>query len=64
MAWAICCGLSIMIELSQYIFSIGYAEVDDIINNTIGAALGILVMQTGTALVLFIKEKLHNNSYK
>lgn len=64
LAWAICCGLSIIIELSQYIFSIGYAEVDDVINNTIGAALGILIMQAGTALVIFIKEKLHNHGHK
>ena len=59
LAWAACFGLSVMIELSQYIFSIGYAEVDDVINNTIGSALGISVMRAGTALVLYIKEKLH-----
>lgn len=59
LAWTACFGLSVMIELSQYIFSIGYAEVDDVINNTIGSALGISVMRVGTALVLYIKEKLH-----
>ena len=64
LAWAACFGLSVMIELSQYIFSIGYAEVDDVINNTIGSALGISVMRAGTALVLYIKEKLHNHSHK
>ena len=32
--------LSLLIELSQYIFSLGRAEVDDIICNTLGAAFG------------------------
>lgn len=59
LAWVACFGLSVMIELSQYIFSIGYAEVDDVIDNTIGSALGISVMRAGTGLVIYIKEKLH-----
>ncbi len=37
----ISCGLSIFIELSQFIFKLGYAEVDDVIHNTLGCAIGL-----------------------
>lgn len=36
--------LSLGIEISQYLWNLGYAETDDIINNTIGMALGVGVM--------------------
>jgi len=36
--------LSLIIEMSQYFWNLGYAEVDDIINNTVGMALGVSVM--------------------
>ena len=32
--------LSISIELSQYIFNLGWCEVDDVISNTLGAMIG------------------------
>lgn len=32
--------LSLCIELIQYIFTLGYCEVDDVLNNSIGAVLG------------------------
>ena len=35
--------LSIGIELTQYIFRLGYCELDDVLNNTIGAAIGALL---------------------
>lgn len=35
-------GLSASIETVQYIFSIGYTEIDDIIHNTLGAVLGVI----------------------
>ena len=31
------------IELLQYVTSLGYSEIDDVINNTIGAAVGYLL---------------------
>ena len=37
--------LSIGIELSQYIFRLGYCELDDVLNNTIGAAIGSLLFK-------------------
>lgn len=36
--------LSLEIEISQYLWNLGYAEIDDVINNTIGMALGVSVM--------------------
>jgi len=35
-------ALSCMIETAQYVFSIGYTDVDDVIVNTLGTALGSL----------------------
>ena len=35
--------LSIGIELTQYIFRLGYCELDDVLNNTIGTAIGSLL---------------------
>lgn len=35
--------LSIGIELTQYIFRLGYCELDDVLNNTIGTVIGALL---------------------
>lgn len=37
----ISCILSALIELSQYIFKLGFAEIDDVIHNTLGCVLGL-----------------------
>ena len=37
--------LSIGIELTQYIAVLGYCEFDDVLNNTIGAAIGSLLFK-------------------
>lgn len=37
--------LSIGIELTQYISVLGYCEFDDVLNNTIGAAIGSLLFK-------------------
>lgn len=52
--------LSLIIEMSQYFGNLGYAEADDVINNTIGMALGVSVM------LVFEKVCLHydKNRYK
>ena len=34
---------SISIEVSQYIFHLGYAEVDDVIHNSLGVLIGAIV---------------------
>ena len=36
-------GLSLVFEVTQYIFSIGASDITDVIHNTLGAVLGILV---------------------
>ena len=36
-------ALSVLIESIQYIGALGYTEVDDVVNNTIGACLGVLI---------------------
>ncbi|MBR5109331.1 MAG: VanZ family protein [Clostridia bacterium] len=41
-AVAAAAGLSVAIELTQYIFQLGYCEVDDVIFNTLGTAFGTL----------------------
>lgn len=33
-------GFSLLIEVAQYVFALGYTDVDDVLLNTIGAALG------------------------
>lgn len=37
--------LSIGIELTQYTFRLGYCELDDVLNNTIGTAIGSLLFK-------------------
>lgn len=36
--------LSISIELSQFIFNLGWCEVDDVISNTLGAMIGYWIL--------------------
>lgn len=39
----LCVGVSFAIEIIQYIFAIGIADSDDIILNSTGAGIGILL---------------------
>ena len=49
--------LSIGIELTQYIAVLGYCELDDVLNNTIGAAIGSLLFKKfGKRIEQFIKK--------
>lgn len=41
------CGFSICVELMQFLFSRGFAELDDVIHNTLGAVLGYGVFVVG-----------------
>ena len=36
--------LSVFIELSQFIFNLGWCEVDDLISNTLGAMIGYWIL--------------------
>lgn len=48
-------SLSLFIEVCQLIFNLGYAEVDDVIHNTLGTGLGMLVMYVVEKIVNFVK---------
>lgn len=37
--------LSVFIECAQYVAVLGYCEADDVLNNTIGAAIGSLLFK-------------------
>ncbi|MEP7277589.1 MAG: VanZ family protein, partial [Bacteroidota bacterium] len=39
------CLTSICIEFIQFFFSIGMADIDDVILNTLGAALGVVILK-------------------
>lgn len=49
--------LSVFIELSQFIFNLGWCEVDDIISNTLGAMIGWGVWWKTRTLVRVKEEK-------
>ena len=49
--------LSIGIEAIQYIGALGFTEVDDVINNTIGTAVGILIWVWIYRLREYMKNK-------
>jgi lipopolysaccharide/colanic/teichoic acid biosynthesis glycosyltransferase len=50
----IVCGflLSVLIELTQYWFRLGSCELDDVLNNTLGCGLGILLWMGSSWMVL------------
>lgn len=51
-------SISLLIECSQWFFWLGSFEIDDLIHNTLGAALGvILVKRTGLAEKIQFSEK-------
>lgn len=45
-------ALSGMIEASQYFFQIGFCELDDVFNNTIGAGIGVVIKALTEHLIL------------
>lgn len=48
-------SLSLFIEVCQWMFNLGYAEVDDVMHNTLGAGLGMLVIYSTEKIVGFVK---------
>ena len=50
-------GFSLFIEVSQKALQVGYFEVDDLINNTIGVALGCAVSCGTKNLIMRLKDK-------
>ncbi|MBQ8539076.1 MAG: VanZ family protein [Ruminococcus sp.] len=52
-------GLSIIVEVLQYIFKCGYSELDDIMLNTVGAACGTIAYFL-TRFVINMRQKGRN----
>ena len=52
-------GISISIETMQYFFHRGFAEVDDVMHNTVGCILGYILVQ-GSRLMVHGFQKLRN----
>ncbi len=48
------CAISLAVEIIQYIFAIGAFDIDDIILNTIGGFLGVLIYRI---LYFFLKDE-------
>ena len=38
-----CAGFSLLIEISQYIFQLGFSDIDDLLFNTLGTAAGAFI---------------------
>ena len=49
-------GLSLSIEFLQFIFKRGFAELDDVMHNTLGAVIGFGIIILTIALTLTIKK--------
>ena len=43
--------VSLLIECSQWLFRLGFFEIDDIVNNSIGAAVGALILTAGKNVI-------------
>lgn len=50
--------LSVTIELMQFVFLLGYCEADDVMNNTIGCRLGVLLCKWSDLMILRKWEEL------
>ena len=54
---AICCAISVIIELCQFVFMLGRCELDDVIANTLGAFLGCVSYIISGAIEKFQKQR-------
>lgn len=50
-------SLSFSVEVLQYIFCLGYAEIDDVICNTVGAMIGFGIIKLGIGIITKFGEK-------
>ena len=57
-ALAVGMGISLSIETMQYVFHRGFAEVDDVMHNTVGCILGYMIVQ-GEKLIVKGYNKIH-----
>lgn len=52
---------SLSVEILQYVFHLGYAEIDDVIHNTLGTFIGVAVSVILDKLFDLAKSKIKNN---
>ena len=50
-------GISVSIEAMQYVFHRGFAEVDDVMRNTIGCILGYILVKGSRLIVKGVRRK-------
>lgn len=55
------CLFSIVIEVIQYVFKLGFAEIDDVIHNTLGATIGILLFLIFDVFINWILKLIKQN---
>lgn len=53
----ICFAVSLLIELTQFTFALGFAEVDDVLHNSLGGLLGVMLYGKGCFLLRWLNEK-------
>lgn len=49
--------LSVFIEILQYVLALGWCQLDDVLNNTVGTAVGIVVWKMLSAFIKKMKDK-------
>ena len=56
-------GLSLMTEIVQYVFRLGWRDIDDLIRNTLGTIIGIGLYQLYLKLALDSAKRAANDKY-
>lgn len=46
--------ISVIVEIAQYMFKVGVTDIDDVILNTVGGLIGILIFKV---IYIFLKDK-------
>lgn len=54
--------ISITVEISQYIFGLGYTETDDVIHNTLGTLIGVLVCTMTNHIIDEVKNIIYDKN--
>lgn len=56
-------GLSVVIELSQLLAKRGLCEFDDVLHNTVGAAIGVFIVMAVTYAIERVKHRRHRGAH-
>lgn len=49
---------SVGIELTQYVCKLGYCEIDDVLNNSIGVTVGVILVKVLMPFVLRVQKNI------